>query len=556
MLEETNVLLIIIDKDNKVVTYNKLSKQTIGEQLNEGVFISDVFKKWKRDEATGLTLATFNDKTFHFLQSSIDNVDHYLLIHMENNIVDSLIDENARLKSLNRDLSAAIENSYDGIYITNDQGITLKTNSAIERITGIPKEYYIGKSVDKLMNRGILKASVTHLVRKNRRTASLVQENYEGKPILMTGAPLFNENGELEKVITNIRDLSDLKDLEKELTKARKLNEEYRKKLSLLKENNYLIQGAIVKSEQMKHVYETAERIANVDATVLISGETGVGKDVLANYIYEKSTRSEVGEIIKVNCGAIPAELLESELFGYEAGAFTGANPKGKMGLFEAANNGVLFLDEIGELPLNLQVKLLRVLQEGEIQKVGGVNLKKINIRIITASNRNLKQMISDGEFREDLYYRLNVIPLEIPPLRKRRDDILPLTKFFLKETNEKYNMNKTFSHDLIRNFYSYDWPGNVRELSNLVERLIVTTPHEEINEQDLPFEHPTKSKPLVKSDLDSIPSLKNVVETAERKVLLLAVEKCKSTYAIANLLEISQATVVRRLQKYGIEFN
>lgn len=555
IVKHANVLVMVIDKNNRVVTYNNLSKEMIGEYLNEGASVNEVFERWKQDEITGLISAKLNDKTFQFFQSNMDSLKNYLLINIEGNIVNSLMDNNKRLENLNRDLSAIIENSYDGIYITDNQGVTLRTNSAIERITGIPKEYYIGKSVDRLIDRGILKASVTHLVRKNGRTASLVQESHEGKPILLTGAPLFNERGEVEKVVTNIRDLSDLKDLETELTKVRKLNEEYRKELSLLKESNHIIQGAIVKSEKMKNIYDTAERIADIDATVLISGETGVGKDILANYIYEKSTRSDKGEFIKVNCGAIPAELLESEFFGYEAGAFTGANPKGKVGLFEAANNGVLFLDEIGELPINLQVKLLRVLQDGEIQKVGGVNFKKINIRIIAASNRNLKKMIADGEFREDLYYRLNVIPMEIPPLRKRRDDILPLTNFFLKETNEKYNMNKTLSNSLKGNFYSYQWPGNVRELSNLIERLVVTNPHEEIGEQDLPFEHPKTNQLLVQEDLNSISSLKNVVETAERKVLLLAVEKCKSTYEIADLLEISQATVVRRLQKYEIKF-
>lgn len=553
-LMDNHIHAIIINQNNRVISYSKLAKKTIGKQLDVDSDINKVFEKWDENEVTGLITTKLNDRTWKFLQSKLDE-NHYLLINVEETTINHLIKDNERQRSLNRDLSAAIENSYDGIYITDDQGITLQTNSAIERITGIPKEYYIGKSVDKLMNRGILQASVTHLVRKNRRTASLVQKNFQGKPVLLTGTPLFNNEGELDKVITNIRDLSDLKELELELTKTRKKNEEYRKKLSLLQENQYLVQGAIVKSDEMKRIYETAERIANIDATILITGETGVGKDVLANYIYEKSTRSTEGEFIKVNCGAIPGELLESELFGYEPGAFTGANPKGKIGLFEAANNGVLFLDEIGELPLTLQVKLLRVLQEGAIQKVGGVSLKKINIRIIAASNRNLREMIATGDFREDLFYRLNVIPLEIPPLRKRPTDILPLINFFLKETNEKYQMNKTFSNSLKRHFYSYSWPGNVRELANLVERLVVTTRDEEIGELDLPLDHLKESDVFAIGDSDSIPALKDVVETAEKKVLMLAVEKCKNTYELANLLEISQATAVRRLQKYEIEF-
>lgn len=456
------------------------------------------------------------------------------------------------MQSLNRELDAIIENSYDGIYITDSKGKTLKTNSAIERITGIPKEYYIGKNVNALIERGILKNSVTNKVVKLKRTVSLVQKNYAGNETLLTGSPVYNEKGEIEKVVTNIRDLSDLMELQMQLRKANELNDKYKKEIDRLKNKPDQLKGIVTKSEEMKLIYDTAQRVANIDATVLILGETGVGKDVLANYIYANSLRAKEGEFIKVNCGAIPAELLESELFGYEKGAFTGASSEGKPGLFELADKGMIFLDEIGELPLNLQVKLLRVLQEGEIQRIGGSRPKKVNVRIISATNRDLKEMVDRGKFREDLYYRLNVIPIHIPPLRERRADILPLTKLYLEKMNEKYQLNKELDYSLKSFFMSYNWPGNVRELSNLIERLVVTTREDRIFLDDLPSEYLNSEN----YTSDKILSLKEAVENAERKVLSLAAEKYSNTYEIAKALDSSQPTIVRKLKKYNIEIN
>lgn len=551
--------IIVVDQNYVVTTYNQVAENSIGHKLKMGMNIKDVFDFWDINQEVNIFMAKLDEKKFTFLIHKDAVANGLFLVGINEEKSNHLIKENVKLRSLNKELMAAIENSYDAIYITDRHGVTLFTNSAIEKISGIPKEYYIGKKVDSLVERGILKSSITHPVVKQRRSVSIVQKNYEGKEILLTGTPLFDEDGEVKKVITNIRDLSALNELQSELRKVRKLNEEYRRELSSLKESEYLIQGAIVKSEQMKRLYETAERIANIDATVLITGETGVGKDVLARYIFEKSTRSESGDYVKINCGAIPEDLLESELFGYEPGAFTGASSQGKVGLFAIADNGVLFLDEIGELPLDLQVKLLRVLQEGEIQRVGGVKTKKVDVRIIAATNRNLEEMTKSGTFREDLYYRLNVIPLTVPPLKNRRDDILPLMEFFLNKANKKYNMEKAFSSDLIQHFYSYDWPGNVRELANLIERLVVTTLEDEISSQDLMEEN--MGKETIGSNrandqlLDSPTPLKEAIELTEKRVLSLAAEQCKSTYEVAKMLEVSQPTVVRRFKKYGIDF-
>ncbi|SET34687.1 PAS domain S-box-containing protein [Salinibacillus kushneri] len=458
--------------------------------------------------------------------------------------------ENENLKDVNRELDAIIENSYDGIYITDKNGITLKTNSAIERITGIPKDYYIGKHVDDLIKRGILKNSVTNRVVKEKRTVSLVQHNYEGNETLLTGTPVFNENGEVKKVVTNIRDLSELNTLQNKLRRVNQLNTQYKKELERLKNKPDQVNGIVTKSEPMKRIYDTANRIADIDATVLILGETGVGKDVLAQYIFTNSNRSKKGDLIKVNCGAIPSDLLESELFGYERGAFTGASKDGKPGMFELAHKGILFLDEIGELPLALQVKLLRVLQEGEIQRIGSTKPKKIDVRIIAATNQDLKKMVKNGDFREDLYYRLNVIPLEIPSLRKRQEDIFPLIQRFLDEVNDKYQLNKQIDYDLKDFFLSYEWPGNIRELANLIERLAVTTRNETITIENLPDEYLTSK--TIKTN--HIVPLKEAVEIAEKRVIALAAEKYSNTYDLAEALNTSQPTIVRKLKKYKIQ--
>jgi transcriptional regulator with PAS, ATPase and Fis domain len=303
----------------------------------------------------------------------------------------------------------------------------------------------------------------------------------------------------------------------------------------------------------MKLIYDTARRIADVSATVLILGETGVGKDVLAKFIYEKSERIRSGKFIKVNCGAIPPDLLESELFGYASGAFTGANKQGKAGLFELADKGVLFLDEVGEMPLNLQVKLLKVIQEKEIQRVGGTVAKKVDVRIIAATNRNLKEMVQEGTFREDLFYRLNVVPIFIPALRERRKEIPSLIRLFLEEINQKYGTNKVLDKELNSFFYKYSFPGNIRELSNVLEQLVLLNSEDTLGLQHLPEEYQNSDLPQNKKETQS---LKNVVESAEKNYLRQAAIKYRTTYELAKALETSQPTIVRKLKKYSIQLN
>lgn len=563
--------IVVTDRNHIIEYYNSYFVNQI-HSVAEGVRIQEFFQDWEV-KGKNLVSVKFKEDQYILIDNRIvyENQELTFFILADGSHIKLLQEKIHELDTLNKEFDAIIENSYDAIYITDREGTTIRTNSAIERITGIPKHYYIGKNSKDLIKRGILKESVTFKVLEQKKPVSQIQNNFAGKETLMTGTPIFNEDGEIERVITNIRDLSELNELHHELKKVLELNDQYRKELEKLKTKTRQDPDVIVESTRMLDIYDMADRIADFDATVLILGETGVGKDVLARHIYRSSQRHEKGEFVKINCGAIPHDLLESELFGYEAGAFTGANRAGKPGMFELADKGVLFLDEIGELPLLLQVKLLRALQEKQIQRIGGTKPKNVDVRLVAATNRDLKEMVRKGEFREDLFYRLNVIPISIPALRERKEDILPLVQYFLNIFNRKYGISREFDRRLKDFFYHFDWPGNVRELSNLIERLVLTVPSKVVTVHDLPFEYnsfheedPTnndreEAPENIQDDEEemttpvSITTLKEAIETAERELLVAAVEQYGSTYKIAEKLGTSQPTIVRKLKKYNL---
>ncbi|WP_156203188.1 sigma-54 interaction domain-containing protein [Candidatus Syntrophocurvum alkaliphilum] len=307
----------------------------------------------------------------------------------------------------------------------------------------------------------------------------------------------------------------------------------------------------------MERLIHQAIRVGQVDTTVLITGESGVGKELIAEIIHNNSNR-RAGTYVKLNCAAIPENLLESELFGYEAGAFTGAKKEGKIGLFQVADGGTLLLDEIGEIPLHIQVKLLRAIQEREIIRVGGTKSIKIDVRLITITNKNLEQMVKAGEFREDLFYRLNVIPINVPPLRKRKDEIPLLANYFCDKFNRKYKLNMTIKDDALKLLMEYKWPGNIRQLENFIERLIVTSATNSINSNNLPdfIHHKEEIKEINKNEpviINKIIPLKSAVETVEKKLLIKALELTDSYNKVAELLNVNPSTISRKAQKYGI---
>ncbi|MBP1759970.1 MAG: sensor protein, partial [Firmicutes bacterium] len=309
----------------------------------------------------------------------------------------------------------------------------------------------------------------------------------------------------------------------------------------------------IYQSPAMEQVVNEALRVSGVDSTVLITGESGVGKEVIARMIHRNSNRAE-GPFIQINCGAIPDQLLESELFGYEKGAFTGANKDGKPGMMELANGGTLLLDEVGDLPLNLQVKFLRALQEQVIYRIGGRIPIKLNVRIIAATNKNLEKMILNNEFREDLFYRLNVVPIYIPPLRERHSDILPLVMHFMDRVNYKYKLQKHISSEVCKIFEAYSWPGNIRELANIVERLVIMSETTTILPGQLPssFLVEPASNTLQVSIQQIIP-LKEARELVESKLILRALKEYGSLRKAGEALGVDHSTLLRKIKALGI---
>lgn len=374
----------------------------------------------------------------------------------------------------------------------------------------------------------------------------------QGNEIYITGSPVYCE-GRITHVTVNIRDVTELQRLQEQVSRltALYLSAPEDKRISSLAADNVVIESSV-----MKRIIDLIVRISQVDSVVLISGESGTGKEVLARLIHKLSSRSR-GPFISINCGAIPENLLESELFGYEKGSFTGALREGKPGLFELANSGIIFLDEIGEMPSNLQVKLLKIIQDMEAYRLGGVKPVKFDVRIIAATNRNLRERIKEGKFREDLFYRLNVVPIEVPPLRERQEDIFPLIWHFLKQFNQKYKQSKTFSSEVIEIMESYYWPGNVRELQNIVERMVVTSDSDVLKPEHLP--HGIYQKGRADDDTRmggttaGIVSLKEAKAQTEKDLFVLAVSMKQTTRGIAHLLGIDHSTVVRKLRKYGL---
>ncbi|MCP4749597.1 MAG: AAA family ATPase [Proteobacteria bacterium] len=313
-----------------------------------------------------------------------------------------------------------------------------------------------------------------------------------------------------------------------------------------LRENEMRYPGIIARSQKMESILRLAEKVAKVDINLLVSGESGVGKNVVTRLIHQNSCRRK-SPFIEINCGAIPENLLESELFGYEPGSFTGASKSGKSGMIEAARNGTLFLNEISELPLSLQVKILRVIQEKKVTKIGGHKTKEVDFRLIAATNQDLGSKVKTGEFRKDLYYRLNVVPIIIPPLRERREDILPLISFFLEQANKQYKKKKTLSYNAVDTLLSYNWPGNVRELQHLIERIVITEDEENIRAVSLPDVVKGTSSDIFNEDL----TLQQAKELLESKMIQRAFERYKTTVGVGKALGISQSSAARKLKKH-----
>ncbi|HHX86810.1 MAG TPA: sigma 54-interacting transcriptional regulator [Firmicutes bacterium] len=460
-----------------------------------------------------------------------------------------------RVLELERELDAIINFSSDEIMVISGDGIILRANSVFEESYGVKIEDILGRKAFDLEAQKIFSPSVTRLVMQSKKPHTVIQSQRDGRKLLATGTPVFNPDGSIFRIIANTRDITHLKELELQLEEVELLKERYYQELLELRQSYAGGREILISSTPMRELIRTIEKVAMVDSTVFLTGESGVGKGVIARYIHDCSPRRDE-PFITVNCGAIPENLLESELFGYSRGAFTGARKEGKAGKIELADQGTLLLDEITELPFNLQVKLLHVIQEGIISRVGDTREINLDLRFLAATNRDVEKMVEEGKFREDLYFRLNVIPVEIPPLRARKEDIEPMALHFLKHFNSKYRKTKTFDPEVFPYLQSYNWPGNVRELENLVERLVIVVDGELITARHLPenirgYTSSYNGQPGIDMPLQP---LENAVKAVEKEMLKKALQRCSSTYEMADLLGVNQSTVVRKLQKYGFK--
>ncbi|TCP23748.1 PAS domain S-box-containing protein [Scopulibacillus darangshiensis] len=447
----------------------------------------------------------------------------------------------------------------DDIYISDKNGTTLWVNDSGQKNCGMSREELIGKKATELEQQGVFKPSAIKRALEAMKTITTVQKLPNGKKFMGTGHVILDYQEELKYVIAHRRDITnvvqntsdlELKEIESLLQRyiqeIRKTN--IRERLSNKDKHAFIGQ-----SLAYVRLTELIEKIAGVDTTVLITGETGVGKNLAAEQIHNLSERCD-NPLIHINCAAIPESLIESELFGYERGSFTGANSKGKAGLVKLAEHGTLFLDEISELPLHIQSKLLQLLQNKTYMPIGAAKTYEADVRIIAATNQNLEKLIKDGQFRADLFYRLNVLPVKMPPLRERKEDIFPLLYFYLKKFNVRHHKQRHFSSKVIKILQNYDWPGNIRELENLVEQLVVIAEQDDIFHSDLP-EHFWEECDE-KEDLLSIPSgdsLTVSLQNIEKKIIRKAYKKHKTIRKTANALGITHSLLMRRLKKYDI---
>lgn len=470
------------------------------------------------------------------------------------------------LSQQNKHLDAIIDSAYDGILVTDSVGIVTRVNPAMCRFSGLAESSFIGRHLTELETLGVFKEhSITWKALQERREVIGLQRYPTGQEHIVSAVPIVDESGEIQGAVATIRDMTELARLREELSLVQKRSKQYQ--LELLKLRKQVISDEVIAvSPKMVNVFDLAGRVADFDSTVLILGESGVGKEVLANFIHKNSRRSH-SPFVKINCGALPEDLLESELFGYEAGAFTGASRTGKKGLFEAAEGGVIFLDEIGEMSTSLQVKILRVLQEQEFTRVGGVHPIQVNCRIIAATHRNLQERIKLGLFREDLFYRLYVVPIHIPPLRERHEDIPAMIQYFLNRYNQKHGTKKIIDPQVIHALQNYSWPGNVRQLSNLIERLVVTILDPAIQLHHLPEDVMSLQTSLTapaqltdhteRSDLSVVQKSDtnhNAFNVLERDLIIQALSRYGSIRKVGKALGVSHTTVIKKMKKYGIQ--
>ncbi|WP_100330046.1 sigma 54-interacting transcriptional regulator [Bacillus xiapuensis] len=555
--------MFVVDRERKIINCNdaglkmmKTTSENVMGQPAHLIFhpdhIDSVFAKGKTilnqvqlTEETGVLL------DYCPIMNQEQELEGMLIVVQDIPKIEEMAMEIEHIQNLNTDLNAILSTIYDEILVVNHKAELIRySENALPGFWETDLADLLGHNIMQLEDQGLFSPSVTRLVLEQKKKVSVVQEGKNGRKVLAVGNPVFNESGEIDRIIIASRDITETTRLKSELQKMKEISEQYKRELDSFKNQDRTLKKLMYRSPKMEKIMTLIKKIAEFSSTVLITGESGSGKEVIAQAIHQLSKRS-AHPFLKLNCGAIPENLLESELFGYVKGAFTGADKEGKDGYFVMADRGVLFLDEIGELPLHLQVKLLRVLQEQEVTPVGSTAARKVDVQIIAATNKNLERMVGQGTFREDLFYRLNVIPITIPPLRERTEDISLLAFHFLQQLNDKYDKSFYLTPDAVNVLEFYSWPGNVRELQNIIERLVVSADDAALDAEFvsrfLPLGYDfKKSKPR----FTRVIPLQEALEDVEEQLVLLAMRQYKTTTKAAKALGISQSSVSRKYKK------
>ena len=450
-------------------------------------------------------------------------------------------------------LEAMVDGAREGLCIMNAQSIMLHSNQVAGDLLGFQPKQAAGRPVQELGVDRDFDWALAGEVAAGRVTVSTIQTLRTGRKLLVSAVPILSADGELAYIVVTIREITGMGQVMRRLRDAVQQAEQSRSMLVRTDDRDLSLEDVVAQSPSLATVRETALQYAAVDSTVLLLGETGAGKGLFARLIHQASARS-AGPFLEVNCGAIPEGLMEAELFGYAKGAFTGADSKGKIGLVELAHKGTLLLNEIGDLPLSLQVKLLRFLEDGEVWAVGAVKAKRPDVRIIASTNRDLKEMIAAGTFRGDLFYRLDVLCLEIPPLRDHAEDIPRLVELTLSRLERKVKRRRAITPAALRALSHYPFPGNVRELLNLVERLMVTSTSDTIDVADLPRALLRLAGEAPGAAAKAEPTLRKALQKVESQLLRDALARYKTQALAAKHLGVTQSTVARKAKQYGIE--
>ncbi|WP_457553386.1 sigma 54-interacting transcriptional regulator [Desulfobacula sp.] len=569
----TNAFIGVIGVDTHgMIQYcNHRAKQLLHCDIAPGFSLKEIHPGMDKQVRTCIEQGK-NNQTFHFktkeekietqislLVNGTETIGAACFIQNIKQVEDSAF-KLPNIKEMLLQFQALLDHSYYGIYILDHKGIVLKVNDVAAGLIGLKKEEMMGMDISDLVEKGIADTVLTPAILKYKKPMTrplyVIKSN---KYIMASGMPIFDEKGEILFVVVIEHDMTIVRELRARLEQVKQVADTIKSELSDRNLLELKSSKIIADAPAMNQVLTVLLKLAKMDASnILITGESGTGKGLLAKFVHHNGNRRNK-PFISINCAALPDMLLEAELFGYEKGAFTGASESGKAGLFELASQGTIFLDEIGDLPFSVQAKLLKFLDDGEIRRLGGTRTIKVNCIVIAATNQNLEKLVQRKKFRQDLYFRLNIFPVHVPALRKRQEDILKISNFYLKKYNKIYKQKKRFSENCLEQLQTYDFPGNVRELKNIIKNAVVIKEKEVLDTILLPGISRLKSSNSSFSEPAQPVTTHGLNEELlefERKKLEQAMARFDSTRDLANHLNISQSTVVRKLKKHGLSFD